>query len=51
MITLENHCGLLLGMDLLRKAQRALWVQEGGALLVDSGVNKTIIRTIFEHLH
>ena len=50
-ITLEeNHCGLLLGMDFLRKAQRALWVHEGGALLVDSGVSQTITRTILEQL-
>ena len=39
-ITLEenNDCGLLLGMDFLRKARRALWVHQSGVLLVHNDV-------------
>jgi len=40
-IVLEgNHCGMLLGMDFLRKAKRALVVHENGVLLIHEDVVK-----------
>ena len=47
-ITLEerNDCVLLLGMDFLRKAQRALWVHESGMSLVHDDFVDQLNRTL-----
>ena len=47
-ITLEqsNDCGLLLGMDYLRKSARSLWVYPDGALLIPFEAEHKIKRAL-----
>lgn len=47
-ITLEqtNDCGLLLGMDFLRKAKLSLWVHQNGVLLIPRDREEEIHQTL-----
>jgi predicted aspartyl protease len=45
----KNNCGLLLGMDYLRKSKRSLVVSEQGVILLDEAVVSQVVSTFTQH--